>query len=604
MNAPQNLDLRLFSGPWRAGAVRGRLKRERFMPLGTDFILDALSTEGVDHLFMVPGGLIDPFLPALGRQTAIRPIVAAQEGGAAYMADGYARASGNLGAALCIGGPGLANTVTAVATAQTDGSPLFLLSGEVATLMEGLGLFQDASPQTLDDVTILKAVTRYSSSVDNPRNLPHLFERALLQLRTQPSGPVHLSLPGDSLAGELSVSHARIDSELRHPSLLSKPAAESSLRHFLGASGAGAAEKIAILAGAGVEHANGAKALREFAERWKIPVATTLRGKGVFPEDHPLSLGVFGYAGTHHARDAVLDPALDLLMILGSGLNERDTMHWALQIKPDAVICVNLVPTAIGAHTRDGGVVGDCGAYLDYLLENDDKIGAPLQATLEARAAWLAKIRSGPRLQDAENCESDAVPVHPARIVADLRKALPRDGVLLVDSGAHRAFAGHYWESYEPRTYISATNLGPMGWAVGAAVGVQCARPDRRVAVITGDGCMRMGGMEVATAARYRLPVIFVVINNAALGNVWLRAHGEGPVPDALTRLPDHDWAAFAQSLGCRGETVRAPAELAGAFERALKGEGPCVVDVKAEKSFSTPVKDWAAAIAAFSYHE
>ena len=125
------------------------------MQLGTDFILDALACEGANHLFMVPGGLIDPFLPALGRQKALTPIIAAQEGGAAYMADGYARESGNFGAVLCIGGPGLANAVTAIATAQTDGSPVFIMSGEVSSVLEGLGMFQDASPQTLDDVTIL-----------------------------------------------------------------------------------------------------------------------------------------------------------------------------------------------------------------------------------------------------------------------------------------------------------------------------------------------------------------------------------------------------------------------------------------------------------------
>ena len=203
------------------------------MPLGTDFILNALVSEGVDHLFMVPGGLVDPFLPALGRQTALTPIVAAQEGGATYMADGYARASGKFGAALCIGGPGLANTVTAVATAQTDGSPVFLMSGEVATLVEGLGVFQDASPQTLDDVTTMKAITRYSSSIDNPKNLPHLFKHALLQLRTRPAGPVHLSLPGDCLAAELSVEHSPIDPALTNPNSLSLAAAQSSLRHFL-----------------------------------------------------------------------------------------------------------------------------------------------------------------------------------------------------------------------------------------------------------------------------------------------------------------------------------------------------------------------------------
>jgi acetolactate synthase I/II/III large subunit len=574
------------------------------MPLGTDFILDALALEEIGHLFMVPGGLVDPFLPALGRQTALKPIVAAQEGGAAYMADGYARASGKFGAALCIGGPGLANTVTAVATAQSDGSPVFLMSGEVSTLVEGLGMFQDASPQTLDDVTIVKPVVRYSSSIDNPRNLPHLFKQAMLRLRTRPSGPVHLSLPQDSLTGELSIRYTRLDPALADPAALSLKAAETSLQHFLGSSSGKPPAKIVILAGAGVEHAGASQTLRQFAELWQIPVATTLRAKGVFPEDHPLSLGVFGYAGTHHSRGALLDAPPDLLIVLGSGLNERDTMHWALRLEPNATICVDLSPVSIGAHTQGGGVIGDCGAYLSYLLGRSDELRPSLQRTVAERAAWLSGIRSKARLQDIESCASDAAPIHPARVISELRKVFPRDGVLVVDSGAHRAFTGHYWEAYEPRTYISATNLGPMGWAIAAASGVQCAQPERRVAVITGDGCMRMSGMEVSTAARYQLPILFVVINNAALGNVWLRAHTLGPVPDELTSLPDHDWAAFAKALGCRGETVRKPADLTGTFERALAGAGPCLIDIKADKAFATPVKDWASANAAFSYHE
>ncbi len=575
---------------------------EHFMRVGTDFILDALSNEGVDHLFMVPGGLVDPFLPALGRQTAITPIVAAQEGGAAYMADGYARASGNMGAALCIGGPGLANAVTAVATAQTDGSPLLLLSGEVSTSLEGVGMFQDASAQTLDDVTIMKPITRYSSSIDSPGLLSHILTRALLKLRSGPSGPVHLSLPKDSLDQETQAQHLKIDATIAEPCPLSIGAAKASLRRLAGAVGSETPARVAILAGAGVEHCDAAQKLLQFAQDWHVPVATTLRAKGVFPEDHPLSLGVFGYAGTHHAHMA-LEGGLDLLLILGSGLNERDTMHWSLKISSNETLSVNLEAASIGEHAN-GGVVGDCGAYLDFLLEHRVELEASLGRTREQRQAWVSAIRSKERFQDIGNCVSDAVPLHPARVVAELRKAFPADGILLVDSGAHRAFAGHYWEAYEPRTYISATNLGPMGWAIPAACGVQCAKPDRRVAVITGDGCMRMNGVEVATAARYELPVIFVVMNNAALGNVWLRAHGLGPAPDELTRLPDHDWASFARALGCRGETVRAPMELAGAFERALNGHGPCLIDVKVDKAFATPVKDWAEAISAHSYHE
>ncbi len=572
--------------------------------LGTDYILDALATEQVDHLFMVPGGLVDAFLPALARQESVRPIVAAQEGGAAYMADGYARASRKFGVALCIGGPGLGNTVTPMAAAATDASAVLLLSGEVATETEGMGLFQDASSQTLDDVEVMKPLTRYSSSVNNPKNLGHLLRRAMVEMLTPPRQPVHLSLPEDAQAGAMEARHSKIDPAIAHPSLLSISAAEASLRHLTGEAAGRAPVKIVILVGAGVEHTNGEELLRRFAEEWHIPVATTLRAKGALPEDHPLSLGVFGYAGTHHAKTALTDEPLDLLIVLGSGLNERDTLHWSLELNPDRTILVNLSPSVIGLNKSGMGVVSDCASYLGWVLEQRERLAPALKGTREARRQWLDEILAKPRLQDAENCASEAVPIHPARAIADLRKVFPHDGILLVDSGAHRAFAGHYWSCQESRVYISATNLGPMGWAIPAAVGVQCAVPGRKVAVITGDGCMRMHGIEVATAARYKLPVIVVVLNNAALGNVWLRAKTLGPGPAELTSLPDVDWAGFAKSLGCHGETVREPGELTAAFTRALESDGPTVIDVKTDKRFTTPVSDWAEACAKWSYHE
>ena len=572
--------------------------------LGTDFILDGLAGEGIDHIFMVPGGLVDPFLPALGRQSALTPIVAAQEGGAAYMADGYARASGKFGAALCIGGPGLTNTATAVATALTDGSPLLVISGEAPTAFEGLGMFQDASSQTLDDVSLLRPVTRYSSSVDNAKNLAHLFRHALIHLRSEPNGPVHLSIPQDSQVAVIDVCHEPLKPALFHARVLSLESAEASLSHFKAGANGNPPMRIVILAGAGVEHATAAKALLKFAESWDIPVATTLRGKGIFPEDHPLSLGVFGYSGTHHARMAILDSPPDLLLILGSGLNERDTMHWTLGLAPERAVVVNLSTLAMAISNDQTNVVGDAGAYLDWLEGQIGRISSALDATRSSRKQWLAGILARPRLQEPENCDSPAIPIHPARAISALRKALPRDGIVLIDSGAHRAFAGHYWQSYSPLTYISATNLGPMGWAIPAAVGVQCAQPVKKVAVITGDGCMHMHGMEVATAARYKLPIIYLVINNGALGNVWLRAHQLGPVPAELTTLPDIDWAGFARALGGNGIAVAKPEDLEQALESALHNQGPTVIDVKAGKQYPTPVHDWAVATAAWSYHE
>jgi acetolactate synthase-1/2/3 large subunit len=573
------------------------------MTVGTDFILDALVREGLTQLFMVPGGLVDPFLPALARQPKLTPIVAAQEGGAAYMADGYARASGRFGAALGIGGPGLCNMATAVAAAKTDGSPVLVLSGEIPVDMEGLGEFQDASQATLDDTAVMKPLTRLSETVSSPRSLNHWLRHALTTMWAQPRGPVHLSVTQDAMAGETEAAYEAVADYFKTSAPLSRPAALAALDLCVRSG-----PRIAFFAGAGVEHDNAADALKAVAERWTIPVATTLRAKGVFPEDHELSLGVFGYAGTRHATAAVLGDPPDVLIVLGSGFNERDTMHWTLRGRSPgrtAVIQVNtdmdeLTKHGIPAHVVPGG----CGAFLDLMQERAEVIEPALAAGLPRRRDWLAKAKQGPRLYDTENCTRPTTPVHPAAAIAALRKVFPRDGIVLVDSGAHRAFAGHYWSSYAPRTYISATNLGPMGWAIPAAAGVQCERPDRRVAVITGDGCMHMHGMEVQTAARYRLPIIYLVLNNGALGNVWLRAHREGPLPAELTSIPDHDWAGFARVLGAQGFTVDDPAQLEETFRKALAAGGTVLIDVKTDKNCPTPVYDFTAGARAWSYHE
>jgi acetolactate synthase-1/2/3 large subunit len=574
---------------------------------GTHYILEALAAEGIEALFFVPGGLIDPFLSAFEDTPQIRPIIAAQEGGACYMADGYSRASGNFGACLAIGGPGLSNMTTAVSTAWTDMSPMLVLSGEVPSFMEGLGEFQDASASSFNDTEILKSVTAMSLSIENPRLLNHHFREALLTMFGRRRCPVHLSLPCDVQEADISVAHERLDRLLMEPRILDSRAADSFWAKVAPGNGFNSrADKIAILAGNGAEECAASRGLLEFAEAFHIPVATTLRAKGVFPEDHQLSLGVFGYAGTRHASTAILSDDLELLMVLGSGLNERDTMHWNSKLVPQrGLFQVNLSPEAISA-VYGGGVtiVGDVSAFIERIMAGPNELLGHLQAGKAAREEWIKGIRTLPRLYDVENCSSDAIPIHPARIIAELRRVMPRETVALVDSGAHRAFAGQYWESYEPRTYISATNLGPMGWAIPAGVGAKIARPDRPCVVITGDGCMLMHGLEIQTAARFNIPVIYVVINNSAYGNVWLRASKMGPKPSELTSLPDHDWATFAGSLGLKSLTVREPQELASAFQQALDSKTTFLVDVKSDKRFDTPVEPFRESVKSWSYHE
>jgi acetolactate synthase I/II/III large subunit len=574
---------------------------------GTHYILEALATEGIEALFFVPGGLIDPFLSAFEKTPRIRPIIAAQEGGACYMADGYSRASGNFGACMTIGGPGLTNTTTAVSTAWTDRSPVLVLSGEVSTFMEGLGEFQDASASSFNDTEILKSVTAMSLSVENPYLLNHHFREALLTMFGRRRGPVHLSLPRDVQEAEISVTHTCLDRSLTNPDVLDSRAADRFwARVAPGRDFDRRADKIAVLAGIGAESGPASEGLLKFAETFHIPVATTLRAKGVFPEDHPLSLGVFGYAGTRHASAAILSDDLELLIVLGSGLNERDTMHWNSKlVSQRGMFQVDVTPEAVTAvYEGSVTVVGDVCAFIEAIMSGQNELLTHLAAGKGARQEWIDGIRKLPRLYDAENCSSDAVPIHPARVVSELRKVMPRETVALVDSGAHRAFAGQYWESYEPRTYISATNLGPMGWAIPAGVGVKVARPDRPCVVITGDGCMLMHGLEIQTAARFNVPVIYVVINNSAFGNVWLRASKMGREPSELTSLPDHDWATLAKALGLNSLTVSRPQELAPAFQQALESKSAFLIDIKADKRFDTPVEPYKQAAKSWSYHE
>jgi acetolactate synthase-1/2/3 large subunit len=561
--------------------------------LTTRYLLEAFREEGITHVFLVPGGLIDPFLPALTSTPGITPIVAAHEGGAACMADGYARAGGRFGVCFAIGGPGITNMVTAVAAARTDFSPVMVISGQVPTNWEGRGGFQDSSPAALNDAAVLQPLTISSLMVENIHLAHHHLRASLTKMLAGSQGPVHLSLPIDIQQAEVYAPWVKLDENLYSPRFVDQHGVERLWRLLAPSEGSSAPVRILALAGAGLEKSGGTRDLVAFAERFEIPVATTLRAKGVFPEDHRLSLGIFGYAGHRHAIDTILSDQTEVLLVLGSGLSQRDTLFWDRRMLPSRALAqVDIDLQVIGrTWPVEVPVVGDCGRVLQVAMSYDYPLTQALESTNAQRRAWLERIRAlGPCHYEEENTTSDAVPLHPARVITELRRAMPRDTVLVVDSGAHRAFCGHYWEAYGPRSYISATNLGPMGWAIPAGIGAKTAAPSLPLVVVTGDGCMLMHGMEIQTAARYGIAAIFLVINNGALGNVWLRARKEGPGPAALTEIPVHDWAGFARSLGLQAATVHQPEELAPAFQQALEARAPYLLDVRCDRGFTTPV--------------
>jgi acetolactate synthase-1/2/3 large subunit len=556
---------------------------------GAEFLLRCLRDQGLGHIFLVPGGHIDPLVAELGKGAGLQPIVAAHEEGAGFMADGYARVSGRFGVCMCIGGPGAGNILPAAIAARSDRSRVLFITGDVPTTLQGRGAFQDGSMEGTRDSGFLRLTTAFSEEVEMISQFPRQLAAAFRAMGGVPPGPVHLSIPTDMQKAELPTDTA-------FPSPSAEPSRPVDLPALArAASVLAGAGKLAILAGRGCVASRADEALRAFAERYEVPVATTFAAKGVLPYDHRLCLGMFGYAGTNRAITTLLGGGLDVLLVLGSSMNLRDTLFWSRELAARTqIIQVDIDPTMLGRdypvpHT----IVGDCQQTLEQLSSFAAGPLRPLADSAPARRKWAAELKTLPAHFDAANLISDATPIHPARLIGEMRRALPRDTILFVDSGAHRAFAGHYWESFAPGGVRSATNLGPMGWAIPAAVGGKLARPDTPVAVITGDGCMRMHGMEIATAARYRVPVLFVVSNNSALGNVYLRARKENAGAAEMTLLPEVDWAAFGRVLGAGGARVATPTELAAALRAALAAPGPYVLDVVTQRDCLTPVSPY-----------
>ena len=564
---------------------------------GSEYVFAALRSEGIDAVFMVPGGLNDQFMPPMTSTPGVRTVVAAHEGGAAYMADGYARASGRFGVAFGIGGPGVLNMATALASARSDRTRVLAISGEVPTSLEGRGLFQDASGAGLDDLDILRPTAGRSLAVESPAMLDHHLKDAIAHMLAR-NEPAHVTIPTDVQSAEISGTWSTLPDRQYRPREIDVAALEGDVWPTLAGS-----SRVLAVAGAEVSGGDGAASLAAFAERYHVPVATTLSAKGVLPEDHPLSLGVFGYAGSRWATEAILDPRVEVLLVLGPDLNQRNTLYWEERMRPTrALIHVAADATLIGRVWPSLPVIGEPAAALAALAGAHGDAPERFVTSAPERRAFLDEVRArGDRCYAPEHEHADSTPIHPARMVAELRRAAPPGTVLAVDSGAHRAWAGHYWLSDGPGRYLTGANLGPMGAALPLAIGAWHARPDSPHAVVIGDGCMLMHGLELHTAVRHEVPLVVCVVNNGSYGNIWFRARAMGEGPSRLTDIPGIDWAAFANAMGARGRRVTEPGELGdafgSAFASAASSRRPQLVDVHVDKTAEKPTTPWTQAM-------
>lgn len=552
----------------------------------TEYLIKAFEQEGINHLFMVPGFHVDPLMSALQLFPHFTGIVAAHEGGAAMMADGYAKVSGKFGVAAGIGGPGVTNMMTAITTAFSDKTPIFIITGDAESYLQGRGSFQDTTPSNFDANTFLIPVTNKRMVVTDADTIkPHidLLFRNMLGVNR---GPVQLTIPSNFENNEVNSNPRKLSDTLFHPRTLDYDSMNKIWDILEGA------KNIVILAGMGALHSDTTDELIQFAEKFEIPVATTLAGKSVFPEDHRLSFGVMNWFGNPRAIETILSDEVEVLIVLGSRLNQVTTAKWSPKFLPSKALIINDINenSYFGNYSPDLFILGDVKSFLTELNQSNNN--NVLQKSIPTRKKWVESIHKKiPKYYDSENLFSEKIPIHPARIMKELRNVMPKNTILFSGEGASGFIASHYWTCYGPRQHFTQVkSMSPMGWSIAAAIGGKAAKPDVPVVSIIGDGSMLMHGLEIQTAARYGLAVIFILIDNEAHGNPQLRARQVGKFETEFLTLPAHDWAKIAEGLGLLAFTVSDPKQLSETFTKSLQLNKPVLIHIKTG-NYQTPVK-------------
>jgi acetolactate synthase-1/2/3 large subunit len=536
-------------------------------------ILELLEAEGVEYVFGVPGGPLTALFEAMQERGKMKLVLAKHEGGAAFMAASHARVRGGL--AVCCGttGPGATNALTGIASAHADSLPVLFLTGQVGTNVFGKGAIQESSVFGIDLVALFKPVTKLSAMFPSVDRIPDLLRTAIRTAKSGRPGAVHLNMPANMLRRPVALSAAR--PLVQVPSAVVDQAAIAATAELLRQ-----ARRPCLLAGHGVALADASDALVQFAHTARVPVMTSPKGKGVFPETDPLSIGVLGFGGHERAEKYLQSGEIDLLLVVGSSLNEFVTNAWSLPLTgAHQLVHIDIDPTVIGRnYPTDIAVTADAGAALRELTRLSVE-GAG--HTAKRDSGPLNQVREAtPRHLAGAMIDSDSLPLKPQRLMKELRQAMPDDALLFVDNGTSIIWGVHYFEIRQPNTFFIDLGLASMGAAVAGVVGGALAAPSRRSVALVGDAAFAMNGFEVHTAVDERLPIIWLVLNN--------NGHGMVHQGDKLMRGRDlgasqfkHalDSAAVARSLGARGIRVTTPTELQRALADAFLHDGPTVID-------------------------
>ncbi|MCB4930041.1 acetolactate synthase large subunit [Streptococcus mutans] len=468
---------------------------------GSEILLDTLANLGVKTIFGYPGGAVLPLYDAIYKQDNIRHILARHEQGAVHEAEGFAKSTGKLGVAIVTSGPGATNAITGIADAMSDSVPMLVFTGQVATPGIGKDAFQEA-----DIIGITMPITKYNYQIRETADIPRIVTEAVHIATTGRPGPVVIDLPKD-------VSEKRVSSfnetTIKIPGY--QPTIEpNNLQVKKILSQLKKAKKPLILAGGGVNYAGASAELIAFAERYKIPVVSTLLSLGVMPIEHPLSLGMGGMHGSYASNMALTE--CDFLINFGSRFADRLTGNPKTFAQKAVVAHVDIDPAEIGKVVKTAiPVVGDAKKTLKQLLESD-KVST-------RHREWTDKV-----LQDKAKApfsyKFDQEVIKPQHAIETIGKLTKGDAIIITDVGQHQMWAAQFYPYKNERQIITSGGLGTMGFGIPAAVGAKLANPGKEVVLFVGDGGFQMTNQELAILNGYGVPIKLVLINNHSLGMV------------------------------------------------------------------------------------
>jgi acetolactate synthase-1/2/3 large subunit len=539
---------------------------------GADAILRSLEAEGVDTMFGIPGGAVLPLYDAIARGTTVRHVLARHEQGAGHMAEGYARASGRVGVALATSGPGATNLVTPIADAWADSTPIVCITGQVRSHLVGTDAFQEC-----DIVGVTLPIVKHSWLVQDVKEIPHVIKAAFHIARTGRCGPVLVDIPRDIQEAEIDFHYpANVDLPGWRPP---KKGHARQIREA--AKCIAAAEKPILYVGGGVLNGDACVELEQLAEVGRLPVVTTLMGKGAFPESHELH---FGWPGMHGPKwsNLAINTA-DVLVAIGARFDDRVTMKLSAFAPGATVVHLDIDSAEIGKlRDADVPVVGPLKQILRDLAAEVGRLrdeGAP------PPDAWLQKIADWREEFPLRYGVSEEY-LKPQAVVEQLQALTAGTDVIVTTGvGQHQMWAMQYIRSERPRTFITSGGLGTMGYGIPAAVGAKAARPDATVVCVDGDGCFQMTGQELATSVLEGLPIVVVLVNNGYLGMVtqWQDMFFDERRSHVHLTHAVPDYAKLAEAYGALGITVRTADELGPALEEALGCGRTVVVDCRVD---------------------